>query len=190
MERAAAVRAPSVGASDERGFEQVYRRHVGFVWRSLRSLGVPESMLEDAAHEVFLVVHRRWADFDGRAKMTTWLFGIAQGVARNHRRGHLRAERRLAAVRDASTHAAADSGVHAHPGRHLDRKQAAALVESFLGTLDEDKRRVFELCEIEGMSAPEAARCLAINVNTVSTRLRRARASFARWVQALGEGTR
>lgn len=187
MERAAAVRAPSVGATDERSFEQVYRRHVGFVWRSLRALGVPESMLEDAAHEVFLVVHRRWADFDGRAKMTTWLHGIAQGVARNQRRGSVRAERRLAAVRDASTHVAADSGVHAHPGQQLDRKQAAQLVEAFLAELDDDKRAVFELCEIEGMSAPEAARCLGINVNTVSTRLRRARARFSRYVQALGE---
>lgn len=181
------MRAPSVGASDERGFEQIYRRYVGFVWRSLRALGVPESALEDAAHEVFLVVHRRWADFHGRAKMTTWLYGIAQGVARNQRRGQLRAERRLAAVRDASSASAADSGVHESPGRHLDRKQAARLVETFLAELDDDKRSVFELCEIEGMSAPEAARCLGVNVNTVSTRLRRARARFTRFVDELSE---
>ncbi len=41
---------------------------MGFVWRTLRSFGVPESAVEDATHEVFVVVHRRWADWDRRAE--------------------------------------------------------------------------------------------------------------------------
>ncbi len=175
---------PSRESGDEPTFEQVYRQHVGFVWRCLRRLGVGESALEDAAHEVFMIVHRRWADYDGDAKMTTWLWGISRGVAHNHRRGRARADRKLAAVRE-TTPQAASSGAFGSPARHVDRRQAAQLVESFLEELPEDKRRVFELCEIEGMSAPEAARCLGINVNTVSTRLRRARADFAAYVAEL-----
>lgn len=176
---------PSRDSGDEPTFEQVYRQHVGFVWRSLRRLGVGESALEDAAHEVFMIVHRRWDDYDGRAKMTTWLFGIARGVAQNHRRGRARADRKLAAVRETTTDAAT-SGAFGNPARHVDRRQAAQLVENFLEELSDEKRRVFELCEIEGMSAPEAAHCLDINVNTVSTRLRRARAAFATYVDELG----
>lgn len=186
MDPAADRRERSGAASDAVTFEQVYRSHVGFVWRTLRGLGVAEAGLEDAAHEVFLVVHRRWDDWDGRSRMTTWLHGIAVGVARNHRRGQARAERKLAAVRDAGT-TAADSGAHANPGRRLDRRQAAQMVEQFLGNLEPDKRRVFTMCEIEGMSVAEAARCLHTNPNTVATRLRRARLAFARWVAELKE---
>jgi RNA polymerase sigma-70 factor (ECF subfamily) len=187
VSRAAAQREPSSGDDT---FEHVYRRHVGFVWRSLRALGVAEAGLEDATHEVFLVLHRRWGDWDGRSKMTTWLYGIAIGVARNHRRGLRRAERKLAAVREKLPDHPADSGVHENPSRALDRKLAADLVDTFLTRLEPEKRRVFELCEIEGMTAPQAARCLGLNVNTVGSRLRRARAQFQRFVAELQEGSR
>ena len=48
-------------------------------------------------------------------------------------------------------------------------------LDRILGTLDEDKRAVFVLVEIEEMSAPEAAEALGAKVNTVYSRLRAAR---------------
>ena len=45
---------------------QLYDSHFSFVWRNLRRLGVPDVILEDAAQDVFLVVHRRWNSFDSR----------------------------------------------------------------------------------------------------------------------------
>ena len=62
-------------------FERVYEEHFDFVWRSLRRLGVPRSALDDAVQEVFLVVHRRLAEFEGRSSLKTWLFGIAVHIA-------------------------------------------------------------------------------------------------------------
>ena len=47
-------------------FEAIYRQHIDFVWRTLRLCGVPPAMLEDAAHEVFIVVHRKLPEYDGR----------------------------------------------------------------------------------------------------------------------------
>src|ERR1700750_3508010 len=67
-------------------FRRVYDDHVAFVWRSLRRLGVAESALKDAVQEVFLVVHRRLPDYTEQAKITTWLFRIAMGIARDQRR--------------------------------------------------------------------------------------------------------
>ena len=52
-------------------FEDVYLAHAGFVWRSLRRLGVPQSSLDDATQDVFVVVHRRLNEFAGRAQLTT-----------------------------------------------------------------------------------------------------------------------
>lgn len=46
------------------------------MWRVLRALGVPDAQLEDAVQDVFVVVHRRLSEWQGRAAITTWLFAI------------------------------------------------------------------------------------------------------------------
>ena len=63
----------------------VYEVEFAFVWRTLRRLGVQVDQLDDAAHDVFLVVFRRLAEFQGRSSFRTWLFGIAHNVANQYR---------------------------------------------------------------------------------------------------------
>jgi RNA polymerase sigma-70 factor, ECF subfamily len=158
-------------------FDAVYREHLGFVWRSLRRLGVAEAEIEDAAHEVFLVVHRRLAEFAGASTLTTWLYGIARGVASNRRRGEVRRRRR---------HAGAPlPEVCEGPAEQVARSQASRAIERFLAGLSEDQRVVFELFEIEGLHAHEIAAALAVNINTIYTRLRAARQRFTAFVAAL-----
>ena len=72
-------------------FDAVYAEHAGFVCRVLRGMGLPDAQLDDAVQDVFLVVHRRLGEFDGQAKVRTWLFGIALRVASHHRRRAKRA---------------------------------------------------------------------------------------------------
>ena len=60
----------------------------------------------------------------------------------------------------------------------MSRAQAAATVMSILDTMDEDKRIVFALVELEQLSVPEVARMLELNLNTAYSRLRLARAAF------------
>jgi RNA polymerase sigma-70 factor (ECF subfamily) len=152
-------------------FDAVYRAHVGFVWRTMRRLGVAEADLEDAVHEAFLVVHRRLPEFDGRAAITSWLYAVARGVASNRRRTALRRERR---------EAHADGPEHAvDPAEQLARARAAEVVERFLTGLSEEQRTVFELFEIEGLRGAEIAEAIGLNINTVFTRLRAARHRFA-----------
>jgi RNA polymerase sigma-70 factor (ECF subfamily) len=155
-------------------FEAVYRDHVGFVWRTLRRLGVAEAEIEDAAHEVFLVVHRRLAEFDGQAAITTWLFAIARGVASNRRRSAQRREQR--------EEQAPGPAASPDPAEHLEQVRAAAAIERFLAGLPDEQRVVFELFEIEGMRGAEISEALALNINTVYTRLRAARQRFAQFL--------
>ena len=63
----------------------VYRAHHGFVWQVLRGLGVSARDLEDAVQDVFVVVLRRYADFEHRAAVRTWLYEIARRVAWHYR---------------------------------------------------------------------------------------------------------
>ena len=65
-------------------------------------------------------------------------------------------------------------------------RQARALVEGFLAELPEERRLVFFLSEVEGWSAPEVAAALELNLNTVYSRLRRARAAFEPFLRRHG----
>ncbi|NUO53119.1 MAG: sigma-70 family RNA polymerase sigma factor [Polyangiaceae bacterium] len=154
-------------------FEQVYDEHVDLVWRALRRFGVLESALEDATQDVFLVVHRRLAEFEGRSSVSTWLYGIAVGIARNHRRTRRRRP-------EHTTEGVEDEMVArgASPERGAEDSEALRALDKILSELDPDKREVFVLAELEELTAPEIAAALKLNVNTVYTRLRAARAAF------------
>lgn len=147
----------------------IYREHFAFVWRSLRRLGAPEHGLEDACQDVFLVAARRLDEFEGRSTVRTWLFGIAMRVVRTHRRKLWRHRRKVDRLAD-------DAPVlHAvHDDPHEQRERQRLLVE-LLAELDESKRAVYVLIELEGMTAVEVARGFDVNVNTIYTRLRAAR---------------
>src|SRR5690349_19842165 len=73
-----AVQGPRSGVTVRPiAFDRVYADHAAFVWRVLRGMGVSEPIVEDAMQDVFMVVHRRLAEFDGLGSIKTWLFQIA-----------------------------------------------------------------------------------------------------------------
>jgi RNA polymerase sigma-70 factor (ECF subfamily) len=154
-------------------FEELYDREFDFIWRSLRRLGVPHDDISDAVQEVFLVVHRRLASFEGRSKVTTWLFKIAMRVARDRRRrAHVRNELLGCEELDAALDAREDASVA------LERRDDLALFDAALDGLDIDQRAVFTLFELEGLSGPEVAELLDIPLGTAYSRLRLGRSSF------------
>jgi RNA polymerase sigma-70 factor, ECF subfamily len=156
--------------------DELYRDELEFVWRTVRYLGISDAEAEDVVHEIFIVVGRRLVDFDGAHSMRSWLAGIARRVVLHQHRSRFRAERKHAALS-----APADDD-----GELLDaalmRREAATMLEEFLAGLDDDKRSVFVLAELEGMSAPEIAHAVEANVNTVYSRLRIAREAFEKHV--------
>jgi len=157
-------------------FDEVYTTNVAFVWRTLRTFGVTDSQIEDAVQDVFVVVHRRLPEWEGRAALTTWLFAIARRVASAHRRrgGTDRTETLLE-----------EPAGGADTFAELSRAQAVATVMAILDQMDDDKRTVFALVELEQLSVPEVARMLDLKLNTAYSRLRLARQAFELAVQAL-----
>jgi RNA polymerase sigma-70 factor, ECF subfamily len=169
-------------------FDELYDEHFDFVWRSLRRLGVPDADLHDVAQEVFLVVHRRLSDFEGRSKVTTWLFRIAFHAARDRRRrAHVRREVLDATALEQSVDAAEDARTL------LERREDLELFDRALTAMDLDQRAVFTLFELEGMSGSDIAEALEIPLGTAYSRLRLAREAFRRAVlrgEALRRGPR
>jgi RNA polymerase sigma-70 factor (ECF subfamily) len=155
--------------------KQIYATHFAFAWRSLRRLGVPLSMLEDAAQDVFLVVHRRWADFEGRSSIKTWLYGIVLRVAKDYRRAEARHANRVERLAE---HASAYPVRAISPTEEAERREANHTVNAILSTLSDAHREVFVLVELEGIVVQEAAAALGIHLRACQRRLRAAREAF------------
>jgi RNA polymerase sigma-70 factor (ECF subfamily) len=151
----------------------LFRAHFGFVRRVLRRCGVAEADLDDAVQEVFIVVHRRIDDFEGRASETTWLYAVAVRVASTLRRSASR-ERARREKAGEQMHGAGE----ADPERELSRQEAGALLDRLLDELDGTKRTVFVLAELEGVPVPEIAQIMDANLRTTHSRLRLARKRF------------
>lgn len=157
---------------EELTLEGVYAAEAEFVWRALLRFGVAPDVAEDLLHEVFLVVRRRLGDFERGRSLRGWLYGIARGVAANHRRGQSRAARREERVGEMAPERPPT------PEDGVARSEAAALVMRFLVGLDPERRQVFELIEIEGLSGPEVAEVMQIPLMKVHTLLRSGRGLF------------
>jgi RNA polymerase sigma-70 factor, ECF subfamily len=154
---------------------EVHAAHAEFVWRSLARLGVKDADLPDMLQEVFLVVHRRAHAFDGSSKLTSWLFGICLRVAAAYRR---RAHRRYERPLEPAQVPAADEALS--PEMALQGQEARQQLDALLDTLPLDKRAVFVMFEIDGMTCAEVAHELGVPVGTVHSRLHAARALFAK----------
>lgn len=159
-------------------FEEVYRENFAFVWRALRCLGVPERALDDAAQDVFVVVHRRLPSFEGRSSIKSWLYEISRRVASRYRVKERRDAPRTLEVPELP----ADAGLDAA----LDRATASSILASFVSGLDEPRSKVFILAEFGRMGGREIAETLGVNMNTVYARLRSARTELDRVAHRVG----
>jgi RNA polymerase sigma-70 factor (ECF subfamily) len=153
--------------------EDVYEAHFDFVWRTARRLGAPDRHVDDVVQEVFVVVQRRLHEFEGRSELKTWLFGITRRIVRAHLRKNARDKRAtpddIAELADLNTPDAE---------ARLSADEHTRLLYTLLSELDEEKRVVFVLSELEEMSGPAIADALGLHISNVYARVRTARLAF------------
>jgi RNA polymerase sigma-70 factor (ECF subfamily) len=149
-----------------------------FVHRMLRRYGASPSDAEDLAQEVFLVVWRRWRDYDQQRPLRPWLAGIAFRVAHDHFRR----------VRREVPSGFVDGEDQASPLDHLASARARALVLRALAALPARQRAILILHELEGIPIPELVGTLLVPASTLYSRLKKAHQSFARSVRRLQRG--
>ncbi len=170
---------PMAQEHDAASFERVYREHFAFVWRNLRRVGVATSALDDAAQDVFVVVHRRLGELGGPRLIKPWLSAILLRVAADYRR---RARRRDEPTRSESDGPGLDTMADPRglsPQQTAEEADRLRLLHRVLDDLDDAKREVFVLAELEQLSCPEIAEALGLPTNTVYSRLRHARREFS-----------
>ena len=159
-------------------FESVFAAHAPYVLRLLGRFGVPPRDVEDVAQEVFLVVHRKLHEFRGEGSLRSFVYGICLRTASDfRRRAHVRRE---ITVRDfpAVAVGAAQEG-------SIARRQHRELLSRLVGALDDDKRSVFVLYEIEGLPMTEVAAACGCSVPTAYARHTAARKALARAIERI-----
>lgn len=165
----------------EEVFREIYDEHIRWVWHALRRFSVAEKDVLDAAQNVFLVVHRKLPEFEGRSQLRTWILQIVRRVASDYRRS--------APVRREVTTEGPEIDEHVEQrssaedvAAHTERVQQARAI---LDRLPDAQRVVFIMYELEQMSGQEIAAELKVPLGTVRSRLRMARELFQQEVELL-----
>ena len=146
----------------------VVREHAPYVVRTLRHLGVNARDLDDVAQEVFLVVHRKRDRWDAAlGSLRNWIYGICVHHVMHYRRSHAR--RPEVPTMNVAEHEMAEGSVEVN-------RDARWIALWVLQQLDDEKRAVFVLFEIEGLSMSEVVTIVQCPLKTGYSRLHAARA--------------
>lgn len=161
------VLVESAAKGDARAFERLYRRHYRRILDFAVRLSDRRETAEELANETFKTAWVSAGRFENRAKVSTWLFGIAFRLARKARSAH--AQRAQDVAYDDAYHAPISDG---------DEVEAAFLrsqVARALKSLSRDHRLVVELTYFHGLHYAEIAEIMNCPVGTVKTRMMHAR---------------
>ena len=151
---------------DLSAFEAIYKEMGDFVYNvALRTVNNEEDA-KDVTQEVFLVIYNKLKYFRFESSIKTWAYRITVNRAINMAKKRSR-EKMKAEVFEKEYRVA--SGTGSGKGKDMN------MVEALLGSVDPDQRACLVLRNIEGLSYKEIADTLKININTVRSRLSRAR---------------
>ena len=153
----------------EEAFAELVQRHGPMVLGVCRRILGDAHEAEDAFQATFLVLARKAASVVRREKVANWLYGVAVRTAKEARG---RAARRRAREERVST------PVHVEPPDDGFPHELQAILDEELARLPARYRGAVVLCELEGLSRPEAARRLGVPEGTLSSRLSRAKAQL------------
>lgn len=171
LNEAASLSIESTGSGSQIDVEKLYREHrqhlIRFVQRYVRHAEDAEDVVQNAFIEAMRCADR----FSGLSKPSTWLFGIALNLARNHVRRSC--AEMTEAIDEADIQQIVD--IHADPALLIELREIAGKVDALLGTLQPEIRMTFEAV-LDGASTYEqAAEQLCIPIGTVRSRVSRVR---------------
>jgi RNA polymerase sigma-70 factor (ECF subfamily) len=152
-------------------FEILMRRHNEQLYRAARAILRDEREAEDVMQEAYVNAYTHLAQFDGRAKFSTWLTKIAvyEAIARAKRRG------RYESLDDTSMETFMPNTTSPDPEREAFGHELGTIIESAIDRLGDGSREVFMLRQVQGLSTAETAAALGVSEDVVKTRFSRAR---------------
>jgi RNA polymerase sigma-70 factor (ECF subfamily) len=168
-------------AGEARAFEELVTTYQHRVFGVALRMLSNRAEAEEIAQETFLRAHRALAEFRGEARLGTWLYAIASRLCLNRLAAGPRRHERSDDIALAQAPAEGADAVAA-----LERDELEAALHEAVAALPEERRIVVVLRDLEGLSYEEIGEVLGVPLNTVRTRLHRARldlkAKLERWL--------
>jgi RNA polymerase sigma-70 factor (ECF subfamily) len=162
-------------AGDKEAFEGIYKAASGFVYNVALRITNNRQEAEEVVQGVFLKIYHHLKDFAFRSSFKTWAYRITVNTALNaYKRIARETGRRQDFETVMETHAASED-TQGEIAQQEERALNQALLEALLSKLNVEQRTCIVLREIEGLSYQEISWVLNINLNTVRSRLKRAR---------------
>jgi RNA polymerase sigma-70 factor, ECF subfamily len=156
-------------------FEVLMRRHNQRIYRAIRSIIRDDSECEEIMQETYVRAYEHLAQFEGRAKFSTWLTRIAvnESIKRSIARGRLDPLNREDSDGDYETMLFSDEATLS-PESNAARGELAAFLEDSILALPPAYRTVLILRDLEELSTSETAEALDTTDTNVKVRLHRA----------------
>jgi RNA polymerase sigma-70 factor, ECF subfamily len=167
------------GQGDRGAFREIYQRASGYVYTLAYRVVNTKHDAEEVTQDVFLKIHRGLGSFKFESSFKTWLYRIVVNTAINH------AKKRSRVTTHEVEEVFEDPATVTQPeaGKRLEAGETEHQLKVLLDRLNPDQRACIVLREIEGLDYQGIAKSLSININTVRSRLKRAREAL----MALGQ---
>ncbi len=152
-------------------FESIYRAYSGFVYNVAFRVVNNIDEAQEVTQEVFLAVYQKLKSFKFKSSLKTWVYRIAVNMAIDYARKRSREQDHTVLYENNNKLNKAIDPV----GENIEREQQEKTISTLLEALSPDQRVCIVLRSVEGLSYQEIAESLNININTVRSRLKRAR---------------
>lgn len=157
--------------------------------RAARAAGLPPDRAEDVVQDTLLTFLTRAHEFDGRARVRTWLYGI---LLKKQARAFqaLRRAQETDEIDEIVEARFDNAGRWARPPRGPDAGADAERVRGWVGECLEDlpdrRRLAFVLREVEELPTDEVCKVLEVTANNLGVLLFRARNGLRECLEAKG----
>jgi RNA polymerase sigma-70 factor (ECF subfamily) len=178
-ERALVARAR---AGDENAFAQLVTEHSARVHGALRRFGLTPPEADEVAQEVFLRAWRSLAGFEGRSRLSTWLYRIAFNEAQR-RITQRPAPTASSQPGDEDRIASLPTAITSGPQARVLQREFGHVLEQALAELPADQRAAVVLRDLEGLSTEDAAVVVGIRQAAFKSRLHRGRMALRALLQ-------
>jgi RNA polymerase sigma-70 factor, ECF subfamily len=177
IDREILVKAQS---GDIESFETVYKDNSGFVYNVARRMLNNNHDAEEVTQEVFLSVYHNLKSFAFNSSFRTWVYRITVNCSLNYIKKMNREKNRMKEYGESLMR---EGNTFSQPEVENSMADKESFISSLLGALEPEQRACIVLRNIEGLSYRQISETLKVNINTVRSRLKRAREKLLEFKQ-------
>jgi len=163
------INQAAVGHRDS--FEAIYQAFSSFVYNVALRVVQNQQDAEEITQDVFLTLYKKLGTFRGESSFKTWIYRITMNITLNYIKKENRNKNKTVAFDESMTMVESSNNI----ASTIQKEDHECYIQKLLDLLNPDQRACIVLRSIEGLSYQQISDVLKVNINTVRTRIKRAR---------------